>query len=80
MATFILAFFIFLLLVGGMAIGVILRRKPIKGSCGGMSAMGMDTACDICSGNPGKCAEQDDQAAEAPRGEAEDPAPRADDQ
>lgn len=38
-----------------MSIGVLLGRKPIKGSCGGMSALGMDTACDICGGNTAKC-------------------------
>lgn len=38
-----------------MSVGVLLGRKPIKGSCGGMSALGMDTACDICGGNTAKC-------------------------
>lgn len=38
-----------------MSVGVLMGRKPIKGSCGGMSALGMDTACDICGGNTAKC-------------------------
>jgi hypothetical protein len=37
---------------------VLLGRKPITGSCGGMSALGMDTVCDICGGDPNKCDEQ----------------------
>ncbi len=58
MATFILTLLLFLLVVAGMAIGVILSNKPIKGSCGGMGALGMDTACDICGGNPRVCEEE----------------------
>ncbi len=38
-----------------MSVGVIMGRKPITGSCGGMSALGMDTACDICGGDQTIC-------------------------
>ncbi|WP_027849674.1 (Na+)-NQR maturation NqrM [Marinospirillum minutulum] len=38
-----------------MSVGVIMGRKPIAGSCGGMSALGMDTACDICGGDQTVC-------------------------
>ena len=55
MTEVILAVVIMLLLVAGMAIGVILKGKPITGSCGGMSALGMDTACDVCGGNQEIC-------------------------
>ncbi|MGH1469950.1 MAG: (Na+)-NQR maturation NqrM [Cellvibrionaceae bacterium] len=58
MMTFILTFTILLLVVGGMAIGLIMGGKPIKGSCGGMSAIGMDTVCDICGGDPNQCDEE----------------------
>ena len=51
MATLILAFIVMLLLVSGMAIGVILANKPLKGSCGGLSALGMKEDCMICGGN-----------------------------
>ncbi|MFT4518522.1 MAG: hypothetical protein ACI9JM_000903 [Halioglobus sp.] len=43
------------LVIGGMAIGVIMGREPIKGSCGGMGALGIDTACDLCGGDPKRC-------------------------
>lgn len=46
---------ILLLVVGIMSVGVIMGREPIKGSCGGMSALGMDTACDICGGDANRC-------------------------
>lgn len=58
MTLFILTFIIISFLVAGMAIGVIVANKPIKGSCGGMSAIGIDTECDICGGDPKKCEEE----------------------
>jgi hypothetical protein len=58
MLTFLLAALVFILVVAGMAVGVIFSNKPIKGSCGGMSAIGMDTTCDICGGNPTVCEEE----------------------
>lgn len=58
MTTVILSIVIFAVVVAGMAIGVFFGRKPMKGSCGGMSALGMDTACDICGGDANKCEEE----------------------
>ncbi|WP_026843520.1 (Na+)-NQR maturation NqrM [Brumicola pallidula] len=46
MSTFILAFALFLLMVPAMAIGFILQRKTIAGSCGGLGALGISKACD----------------------------------
>lgn len=46
MSTFILAFALFLLMVPAMAIGYILQRKTIAGSCGGLGALGISKACD----------------------------------
>lgn len=55
MTTFILALVVLLMVVVGMSIGVLLGGKPISGSCGGMSALGMETECDVCGGDKGKC-------------------------
>lgn len=44
MAIFLVAFLLMLLLVSGMAVGVIAGRKPIQGSCGGLKTIGV--ACD----------------------------------
>tara|TARA_B110000503_G_scaffold31714_1_gene51294 strand:- start:2559 stop:2807 length:249 start_codon:yes stop_codon:yes gene_type:complete len=55
METMILSFVILILIVVGMAIGVLMGRKPIAGSCGGMTALGMDVACDVCKGDPQVC-------------------------
>ena len=57
MMTFIFTFLFFLLVVAAMAVGVIFSNKPIKGSCGGMGALGLDTSCDLCGGNPQVCEE-----------------------
>lgn len=58
MLTIVLAFALMLLLVAGMSVGVLMGRKPISGSCGGMSSLGMEVACDICGGDKGKCEEE----------------------
>ena len=63
MTVFILTLVVVLILFAGMSIGVILGRKPIKGTCGGMAALGMDTECDICGGDPNKCDEEQERVA-----------------
>ena len=55
MQTVILSFIVLILIVAGMAVGVLMGRKPIAGSCGGMTALGMDVACDVCKGDPEVC-------------------------
>lgn len=57
MIEFVLALIVVALLIAGMAVGVLLGRKPLAGSCGGMSAIGMDVACDICAGDVAICEE-----------------------
>jgi hypothetical protein len=58
MTVFILSLLVFGLVVAGMAVGVMMGRGPIKGSCGGMGALGIDQACDICGGDPKRCDEE----------------------
>ena len=55
MGTFIVVFAAMIVVTIIMAVGVIMGRKPISGSCGGMAALGMDVACDICGGDQSKC-------------------------
>ena len=59
MEIFIVAFAVMLLLVIAMSIGVLLGKKPISGSCGGMSALGMEVACDVCGGDKTKCEKEE---------------------
>ena len=46
--TFLPALFVFLLVVTGMAIGVIVSNRRITGSCGGLSAIPGADRCNIC--------------------------------
>ena len=55
MELFLVVFLAMLTLITMMSVGVIFGRKPIAGSCGGMSALGMEVACDICKGDITKC-------------------------
>jgi hypothetical protein len=53
MIEVILSIVVFGLLITGMAVGVLLGRKPISGSCGGVgAALGeKDYSCDLCGGD-----------------------------
>lgn len=64
MTVVLLSLVIVALLIGGMAIGVLMGREPLKGSCGGMAALGMDTSCDICGGDPQRCEEENADSAD----------------
>ncbi|RRV69874.1 (Na+)-NQR maturation NqrM [Stutzerimonas stutzeri] len=55
--TWLLVFLVMLLVVLGMAIGVIMGRKPIAGSCGGIANLGIEKECSICGGSREKCEE-----------------------
>jgi hypothetical protein len=55
MNTFVITFAVFVLVMLGMAIGVIISNREIKGSCGGLNDIeGLRGACDICEGKK-KC-------------------------
>jgi hypothetical protein len=47
MSTFLAAFIIITLAFSALAIGLILRNKPIEGSCGGVMTS-EDGTCSIC--------------------------------
>ncbi|MBB2496421.1 (Na+)-NQR maturation NqrM [Aquipseudomonas ullengensis] len=55
--TWLLVFIVMLLVVLGMAVGVIMGRKPIAGSCGGIANLGIEKECSICGGSREKCEE-----------------------
>lgn len=58
MAELLMSVVVIAAVIAAMAVGVLSGRPPIKGSCGGMGALGMDTACDICGGDPKVCDEE----------------------
>jgi uncharacterized protein len=54
---YLTVFLFMVLVVGMMAIGVIMGRKPIAGSCGGIANLGIEKECSICGGSREKCEE-----------------------
>lgn len=51
MNVFLISFAVFTLVMLGMAVGVIVSNREIKGSCGGLNDIdGLQGACDICEG------------------------------
>mgnify|MGYP005740070295 CR=1 FL=1 len=48
MSTFLSAFIVIGLAFFGLAIGLILKNQPIKGSCGGMANLDEGSECQIC--------------------------------
>ena len=58
MTVFILSVLVFGLVIAGMAVGVMAGRGPLKGSCGGVGALGIDNKCELCGGDPKRCDEE----------------------
>jgi hypothetical protein len=48
LGTFLPALIVFLLVVAGMAVGVIFSNRRITGSCGGLSAIPGADRCGVC--------------------------------
>lgn len=55
--TFVIVFLVMLTVVGLMAVGVMMGRKPIAGSCGGIANLGIEKKCSICGDDREKCPE-----------------------
>ncbi len=64
MLVFVLTVIIMGLIVTAMAVGVLAGREPIKGSCGGLGAIGINQSCEICGGDPNRCDEEKGEAGE----------------
>ncbi len=58
MSLYLISALVIGLVIAGMAVGVMLGRPPIKGSCGGIGALGIDQSCEICGGDPRRCDEE----------------------
>lgn len=58
MSLFLISVLVFALVMAGMAVGVMSGRPPIKGSCGGIGALGIDGSCEICGGDAQRCDEE----------------------
>ncbi|PRY63955.1 hypothetical protein B0H98_107100 [Vreelandella songnenensis] len=58
MAIWLLVLGFMALIMCAMAVGVLMGRKPIAGSCGGLNQIGMKDGCDICGGKDEVCEEE----------------------
>jgi hypothetical protein len=63
MLLFLCTVIVVALAITGMAVGVLAGREPLKGSCGGLGALGIDQACEICGGDPARCEEETRESA-----------------
>lgn len=63
MGMLLVTFFVMLLIITAMSVGVLFGRKPITGSCGGVgAALGDDDyVCDLCGNDESKCKEINDE-------------------
>lgn len=60
MVEILLTFVVLLMIVAAMSVGVLMGRKPISGSCGGLANAGVGGPCDICGGDMNKCDADED--------------------
>ncbi|MDI5892652.1 (Na+)-NQR maturation NqrM [Halomonas rhizosphaerae] len=58
MTLYLVVFAFMLLIVAAMAVGVIMGRKPIAGTCGGLNRLGLKEGCDVCGGKDEVCEEE----------------------
>ncbi len=68
---FAITFTIFILFFVFMGLGYLVKKEPLKGSCGGVANLMGDETCQFCGDDPNKCAEitaeqqKDDTSAKA---------------
>ncbi|MGM0784807.1 MAG: (Na+)-NQR maturation NqrM [Pseudomonadota bacterium] len=62
MTIFFVVLGFMLLIMAAMAIGVIMGRKPIAGSCGGLNKLGLKDGCEVCGGRDDVCEEENRKA------------------
>lgn len=55
MMYFMVTLVALLMVFGLMAIGLIFRNRPIKGTCASLSDVGLKENCEICGGDQNKC-------------------------
>lgn len=51
----VLAMVLFLAFFAAMAVGVLLKGKPLQGSCGGVAALMGEKSCNFCGRDASTC-------------------------
>ncbi|MFK7864101.1 MAG: (Na+)-NQR maturation NqrM [Pseudohongiellaceae bacterium] len=57
MALVLVSFILIATVILIMSVGVIMGRKPVQGSCGGLNTIGGMDKCELCGGSTTKCEE-----------------------
>lgn len=57
MTTLLVTFCVLALIIAMMSIGVLMGRKPVQGSCGGLNKIDGMGECEICGGDRKRCDE-----------------------
>lgn len=70
MSMFLIVFAAMLLFFALMGVGLIVARKPIKGTCASLSTIDIGGPCEICGGDPAKCDSNDTAVPPRTPGEA----------
>ncbi len=52
---FFVTFGVFVLFFLFMGVGYLVKKKPLKGSCGGVATLMGDEFCQFCGNDPNKC-------------------------
>lgn len=52
---FVVTFGVFLLFFLFMGVGYLVKKQPLKGSCGGVANLMGDEYCQFCGNDPNKC-------------------------
>jgi len=53
----IISFFLIAIVMLIMSVGVLMGRKPVQGSCGGLNKIEGMGECELCGGDAAKCDE-----------------------
>lgn len=67
MSTFFIVLAFMLMVMAVMAVGVIMGRRPIAGTCGGLNRLGLKEGCDVCGGKDEVCEEENRKQGSARR-------------
>ena len=57
MLEMFLIFSVLILITAAMSVGVLLGKKPITGSCGGLAGLEPGRQCELCGKDPTQCTE-----------------------
>ncbi|MSR12589.1 MAG: (Na+)-NQR maturation NqrM [Gammaproteobacteria bacterium] len=59
MQLLVISFLLIAVVILNMSVGVLMGRKPVQGSCGGINQIDGMGECGICGGDMSKCEDGD---------------------